>query len=59
MPFAICKILPAIQNLEKTQNFLKEDTTDITLQHHFVASDLYNTIEDVSYVFGNFVFFII
>jgi DUF1680 family protein len=50
VPYALDKTLPAVQNLEKTAEFLKGDTTDLPFPHRYIDSDLYKAMEGASYI---------
>ncbi len=45
VPFALDKTRPAVENLEKTANFLKGDSTSLPFPHRYIASDLYKVME--------------
>ncbi len=45
VPFALDKTRPAVENLQKTANFLKGDSTDLPFPHRYIASDLYKVME--------------
>lgn len=53
VPYAFEKTLPAVENLKKTANFLKGDTTDLPFPHRYISSDLYKVMEGASYILMN------
>ncbi len=48
VPFALDKTIPAVENLEKTANYLKGDTTNLPFPHRYISSDLYKVMEGAS-----------
>lgn len=50
VPFALEKTIPAVENLKKTGNFLRGDTTDLPFPHRFIASDLFKVMEGAAYL---------
>ena len=45
VPFALDKTQPAVENLRKTANFLKEIPDELPFPHRYIASDLYKVME--------------
>lgn len=50
VPFALEKTKPAVENLRKTGQFLRGDTTNLPFPHRFVSSDLYKVMEGAAYL---------
>ncbi|MDD4515854.1 beta-L-arabinofuranosidase domain-containing protein [Massilibacteroides sp.] len=50
VPFALEKTKPAVENLQKTANFLKGIPDDLPFPHRFVSSDLYKVMEGAAYL---------
>jgi len=50
VPFALDKTIPAVENLRKTAQFLKGDTTDLPFPHRYLSSDLYKVMEGAAYL---------
>lgn len=45
VPFALDKTKPAVENLQRTANYLKGIPDDLPFTHRFVSSDLYKVME--------------
>lgn len=45
VPYAMEKTVPAVENLRRTGNFLKGDTTNLPFPHRYISSDLYKVME--------------
>ena len=50
VPFSLDRTQPAVDNLRKTANFLKNIPDDLPFPHRFVASDLYKVMEGAAYL---------
>lgn len=50
VPFALDKTKPAVENLQRTANFLKGIPDELPFTHRFVASDLYKVMEGAAYL---------
>jgi len=50
VPFALEKTIPAVENLAKTANYLKGDTTDLPFPHRYISSDLYKVMEGAALI---------
>ncbi len=50
VPFALNKTIPAVENLRKTAQFLRGDTTDLPFPHRYISSDLYKVMEGAAYL---------
>jgi DUF1680 family protein len=50
VPFALDKTQPAVDNLRKTANFLKNIPDELPFPHRYVASDLYKVMEGAAYL---------
>ncbi|MFW5804583.1 MAG: glycoside hydrolase family 127 protein [bacterium] len=53
VPYAMDKTVTVLENLKKTANFLKGDTTDLPFPHRYISSDLYKVMEGASYILMN------
>lgn len=50
VPFALDKTKPAVENLQRTANFLKGIPDELPFSHRFVSSDLYKVMEGAAYL---------
>ena len=50
VPFALDKTKPAVENLQRTANFLKGIPDELPFTHRYVASDLYKVMEGAAYL---------
>lgn len=50
VPFALDKTKPAVENLQRTANFLKGVPDELPFTHRFVSSDLYKVMEGAAYL---------
>lgn len=50
VPFALDKVRPAMDNLRKTGQYLRGDSSELPFPHRFVASDLYKVMEGAAYL---------
>ena len=50
VPFALEKTKPAVENLQRTANFLKGIPDELPFTHRYVASDLYKVMEGAAYL---------
>jgi DUF1680 family protein len=50
VPFALDKTKPAVENLQRTANFLKGIPDELPFPHRFVSSDLYKVMEGAAYL---------
>lgn len=50
VPFALDKTQPAVENLQRTANYLKGIPDELPFTHRFVASDLYKVMEGAAYL---------
>ncbi len=50
VPFALDKTKPAVENLQRTANFLKGIPDELPFTHRFVSSDLYKVMEGAAYL---------
>lgn len=50
VPFALDKVRPAMDNLRKTGQYLRGDSSELPFPHRFVASDLYKVLEGAAYL---------
>lgn len=50
VPFALDKTKPAVENLQRTANYLKGIPDELPFTHRFVASDLYKVMEGAAYL---------
>lgn len=53
VPYAFNQTWPAVENLQKTAQFLQGDTTELPFPHRYIASDLYKTMEGAAYILMN------
>jgi len=50
LPFALDKVQPAIENLQKAANFLKGIEDELPFPHRYISSDLYKVMEGAAYL---------
>lgn len=50
VPFALDKTRPAVENLQRTANYLKGIPDELPFTHRFVSSDLYKVMEGAAYL---------
>lgn len=50
VPFALDKVRPAMDNLRKTGQYLRGDSSELPFPHRFVASDLYKVMKGAAYL---------
>lgn len=50
VPFALDKTKSAVENLERTANYLKGISDELPFPHRFVSSDLYKVMEGAAYL---------
>lgn len=50
VPFALDKTKPAVENLQKTANFLKGIPDELPFTHRYISSDLYKVMEGAAYL---------
>ena len=50
VPFALEKTQPAVENLRKTAQFLKGDSSEMPFPHRYISSDLYKVMEGAAYL---------
>lgn len=50
VPFALDKTKPAVENLERTANFLKGIPDELPFTHRYISSDLYKVMEGAAYL---------
>lgn len=50
VPFALDKTRPAVENLRRAANYLKEVPDEKPFAHRYISSDLFKVMEGVSYI---------
>ena len=50
LPFSLEKTLPAVENLRKCGDFLKNNNSELPFPHRFISSDLYKVMEGAAYL---------
>lgn len=50
VPFALDKTKPAVENLQKTANYLKGIPDELPFPHRYISSDLYKVMEGAAYL---------
>jgi DUF1680 family protein len=50
VPFALEKTRPAVENLRKTAQYLRGDSSEMPFPHRYISSDLYKVMEGAAYL---------